>query len=143
MELVIQLTYLVASVFFIYGLKMLGSPKTARKGNMYSALGMLLAIVVTLFDKQIINYEWIIIGLIAGSAIGSTFALRVKMTGMPQMVGLLNGFGGGASVLVALSEYYKIVPEIPVTTGTTIIISILIGSVTFTGSLIAFGKLQG
>ena len=143
MELVIQLTYLVASVFFIYGLKMLGSPKTARKGNMYSALGMLLAIVVTLFDKQIINYEWIIIGLIAGSAIGTTFALRVKMTGMPQMVGLLNGLGGGASVLVALSEYYKIVPGIPVTTGTTIIISILIGSVTFTGSLIAFGKLQG
>lgn len=143
MELVIQLTYLVASVFFIYGLKMLGSPKTARKGNMYSALGMLLAIVVTLFDKHIINYEWIIIGLIAGSAIGSTFALKVKMTGMPQMVGLLNGFGGGASVLVALSEYYKIVPGIPVTTGTTIIISILIGSVTFTGSLIAFGKLQG
>lgn len=143
MELVIQLTYLVASVFFIYGLKMLGSPKTARKGNMYSALGMLMAIIVTLFDKHIINYEWIIIGLIAGSAIGSTFALRVKMTGMPQMVGLLNGLGGGASVLVALSEYYKIVPEIPVTTGTTIIISILIGSVTFTGSLIAFGKLQG
>ena len=143
MELVIQLTYLVASVFFIYGLKMLGSPKTARKGNMYSALGMLLAIVVTLFDKQIINYEWIIIGLIVGSAIGSTFALKVKMTGMPQMVGLLNGLGGGASVLVALSEYYKIAPDIEPTTGTTIIISILIGSVTFTGSLIAFGKLQG
>ena len=143
MDLIIQLTYLVASVFFIFGLKMLGSPKTARKGNMYSALGMLLAIIVTLFDKHIINYEWIIIGLVVGSAIGSTFALRVQMTGMPQMVGLLNGFGGGASVLVALSEYYKIAPEIPATTGTTIIISILIGSVTFTGSLIAFGKLQG
>jgi NAD(P) transhydrogenase subunit beta len=143
MDLIIQLTYLVASVFFIFGLKMLGSPKTARKGNMYSALGMLLAIIVTLFDKNIINYEWIIIGLVVGSAIGSTFALRVQMTGMPQMVGLLNGFGGGASVLVALSEYYKIAPGIPPTTGTTIIISILIGSVTFTGSLIAFGKLQG
>jgi len=143
MDLIIQLTYLVASVFFIFGLKKLGSPKTARQGNMYSALGMLLAIIVTLFDKNIINYEWIIIGLVVGSAIGSTFALRVQMTGMPQMVGLLNGFGGGASVLVALSEYYKIAPEIPATTGTTIIISILIGSVTFTGSLIAFGKLQG
>ncbi len=143
MDLIIQLTYLVASIFFIFGLKMLGSPKTARKGNMYSALGMLLAIVVTLFDKNIINYEWIIIGLVVGSAIGSTFALKVQMTGMPQMVGLLNGFGGGASVLVALSEYYKIAPDIPATTGTTIIISILIGSVTFTGSLIAFGKLQG
>lgn len=143
MDLIIQLTYLVASVFFIFGLKKLGSPKTARQGNMYSALGMLLAIIVTLFDKNIINYEWIIIGLVVGSAIGSTFALRVQMTGMPQMVGLLNGFGGGASVLVALSEYYKIAPGIPATTGTTIIISILIGSVTFTGSLIAFGKLQG
>ncbi|MGB5849639.1 MAG: NAD(P)(+) transhydrogenase (Re/Si-specific) subunit beta [Ignavibacteriaceae bacterium] len=143
MEFIIQITYLVASVFFIFGLKMLGSPKTARKGNMYSALGMLLAIIVTLFDKNIINYEWIIIGLVVGSAIGSIFALKVKMTGMPQMVGLLNGFGGGASVLVALSEYYKIAPGIPATTGTTIIISILIGSVTFTGSLIAFGKLQG
>ncbi|MGB5894504.1 MAG: NAD(P)(+) transhydrogenase (Re/Si-specific) subunit beta [Ignavibacteriaceae bacterium] len=143
MEFIIQITYLVASVFFIFGLKMLGSPKTARKGNMYSALGMLLAIIVTLLDKNIINYEWIIIGLVVGSAIGSTFALRVQMTGMPQMVGLLNGFGGGASVLVALSEYYKIAPGIPATTGTTIIISILIGSVTFTGSLIAFGKLQG
>ena len=143
MDLIIQLTYLVASVFFIFGLKKLGSPKTARQGNMYSALGMLLAIIVTLFDKNIINYEWIIIGLVVGSAIGSTFALRVQMTGMPQMVGLLNGFGGGASVLVALSEYYKIAPGIPPTTGTTIIISILIGSVTFTGSLIAFGKLQG
>ena len=86
MDLIIQLTYLVASVFFIFGLKMLGSPKTARKGNMYSALGMLLAIVVTLFDKHIINYEWIIIGLVVGSAIGSTFALRVQMTVMPQMV---------------------------------------------------------
>jgi NAD(P) transhydrogenase subunit beta len=143
MEFIIQITYLVASVFFIFGLKMLGSPKTARKGNMYSALGMLLAIIVTLLDKNIINYEWIIIGIVVGSAIGSTFALKVQMTGMPQMVGLLNGFGGGASVLVALSEYYKIVPDIEPTTGTTILISILIGSVTFTGSLIAFGKLQG
>ena len=83
MDLIIQLTYLVASVFFIFGLKKLGSPKTARQGNMYSALGMLLAIIVTLFDKNIINYEWIIIGLVVGSAIGSTFALRVQMTGMP------------------------------------------------------------
>jgi len=143
MQLIIQLAYLVASVFFIYGLKMLGSPKTARRGNMYSAIGMLLAIIVTLLDKEIISYELIIIGVVVGSAIGATFALKVKMTGMPQMVGLLNGFGGGASLLVALSEYYKIVPNIPVNTGISMIISVLIGSVTFTGSLIAFGKLQG
>jgi NAD(P) transhydrogenase subunit beta len=143
MELIIQLTYLLASVFFIFGLKMLGSPKTARKGNMYSSIGMLLAIIVTLFDKEIISYELIIIGVIVGSAIGTTFALKVKMTGMPQMVGLLNGFGGGASLLVALSVYYKDVPDIPINTGISMIISILIGSVTLTGSLIAFGKLQG
>ena len=152
MELIIQLAYLIASIFFIYGLKMLGSPKTARKGNMYSSIGMLMAIVFTLLDKQIITYEWIIIGVVVGSAIGATFALKVKMTGMPQMVGLLNGFGGGASLLVALSEYYKLsnyaagmgVPlDIPTNTGVSIIASILIGSVTFTGSLIAFGKLQG
>jgi NAD(P) transhydrogenase subunit beta len=143
MDLIIQLAYLVASVFFIIGLKMLGSPKTARRGNMYSAIGMLLAIIVTLLDKEIISYELIIIGVVIGSAIGATFALKVKMTGMPQMVGLLNGFGGGASLLVALSEYYKIVPAIPLNTGISMILSILIGSVTFTGSLIAFGKLQG
>ncbi|UCH66323.1 MAG: NAD(P)(+) transhydrogenase (Re/Si-specific) subunit beta, partial [Ignavibacterium sp.] len=143
MDLIIQLAYLVASVFFIFGLKMLGSPKTARRGNMYSAIGMLLAIIVTLLDKEIISYELIIIGVVVGSAIGATFALKVKMTGMPQMVGLLNGFGGGASLLVALSEYYKIVPAIPVNTGISMILSVLIGSVTFTGSLIAFGKLQG
>jgi NAD(P) transhydrogenase subunit beta len=143
MDLIIQLAYLVASVFFIFGLKMLGSPKTARRGNMYSAFAMLLAIIVTLLDKEIISYELIIIGVVVGSAIGATFAIKVKMTGMPQMVGLLNGFGGGASLLVALSEYYKIVPAIPLNTGISMILSILIGSVTLTGSLIAFGKLQG
>jgi len=143
MELIIQVSYLAASVFFIIGLKMLGSPKTARRGNMYSALGMLLAIIVTLLDKEIISYELIIIGVVVGSAIGATFALKVSMTGMPQMVGLLNGFGGGASLMVALSEYYKIVPVVPVNTGISMLISVLIGSVTFTGSLIAFGKLQG
>ena len=103
MELIIQLAYLAASVFFIFGLKMLGSPKTARKGNMYSAIGMMLAIIVTLLDKEIISYELIIVGVVVGSAIGATFALKVQMTGMPQMVGLLNGYGGGASLLLALS----------------------------------------
>jgi len=147
MELIIQLAYLVASVFFIYGLKMLGSPKTARKGNLFSSIGMLMAIVFTLLDKNIISYEWIIIGVVVGSAIGSIFATKVQMTGMPQMVGLLNGFGGGASTLVALAEYYKVINDpmlnFEVDTSITIILSILIGAVTFTGSLIAFGKLQG
>ena len=147
MELLIQLAYLVASVFFIFGIKMLGSPKTARKGNTYSAFGMLLAIVFTLLDKNIISYEWIIIGIVVGSGIGTLFATKVKMTGMPQMVGLLNGFGGGASTLVAMAEYYKVINDpalnFELDTTITIILSVLIGAVTFTGSMIAFGKLQG
>jgi len=146
MEIISYLVYLVASVLFIFGIKKLGSPKTARQGNMLASLGMLLAIIVTLLDHRVITYEYIIIGLVIGSVIGWLFAVKVPMTGMPQMVGLLNGFGGGASTLVALAEYYKelIHGEVFLTeTLITIILSILIGGVTFTGSLIAFGKLQG
>ncbi|MCH8326163.1 MAG: NAD(P)(+) transhydrogenase (Re/Si-specific) subunit beta [Bacteroidetes bacterium] len=143
MSIAIQITYLISSIFFIYGIKKLSSPKTARKGNLYSATGMLLAIVVTLLDQNVLTYEWIIIGGVIGSLIGAVLALKIKMTGMPQMVGLLNGFGGGASLLVALSEYYKITYAMPLNTGVAILLSLLIGSVTFTGSLIAFGKLQG
>ncbi len=142
-QIIIDIIYLISSIFFIFGIKSLGSPKTARRGNLYASIGMLLAIVVTLFDQQVLTYEWIIIGIIVGSAIGTIMALKVQMTGMPQMVGLLNGFGGGASTLVALSEYYKINPAIPINTGVAIVLSLLIGGVTFTGSLIAFGKLQG
>ncbi len=143
MDTIIEITYLISSIFFIFGIKKLGSPKTARQGNLYAAIGMLLAIVVTLLDKHVLTYEWIIIGLLVGSAIGTVMALKVKMTGMPQMVGMLNGFGGGASTLVALSEFYKTTPNIPVNVGVAIILSLLIGGVTFTGSMIAFGKLQG
>ncbi|HED07476.1 MAG TPA: NAD(P)(+) transhydrogenase (Re/Si-specific) subunit beta [Ignavibacteria bacterium] len=143
MNIAIEITYLVSSIFFIYGIKKLSSPKTARRGNLYSAIGMLLAIVVTLLDQNVLTFEWIIIGGIIGSLIGAVLALKIKMTGMPQMVGLLNGFGGGASLLVALSEYYKLSTVMPVNTGIAIVLSLLIGSVTFTGSLIAFGKLQG
>ncbi len=146
MEIVLYLVYLIASVLFIFGIKKLSSPKTARRGNQLSALGMLLAIVVTLFDQKILTYEYIILGLVVGSAIGALMAYKVQMTGMPQMVGLLNGFGGGASALVAFAEYDKLLvsgANFEIATTTTIILSILIGSVTFTGSLIAFGKLQG
>lgn len=143
MDTIIEITYLISSIFFILGIKKLGSPKTARQGNLYAAIGMLLAIVVTLLDKHVLTYEWIIIGIIIGSAIGTFMALKVKMTGMPQMVGMLNGFGGGASTLVALSEFYKTTPVIPLNVGIAIILSLLIGGVTFTGSMIAFGKLQG
>lgn len=146
METVSYIVYLIASVCFIFGIKKLASPKTARQGNQLAALGMLLAIIVTLIDHRVLTYEYIIAGVIIGSAIGAVFALKVQMTGMPQMVGLLNGFGGGASTLVAFAEYDRIFlgnGNFEIATTTTIVLSILIGSVTFTGSLIAFGKLQG
>lgn len=144
--IITDITYLIASLLFIFGIKMLSKPTTARKGNLYSAFGMLIAIVVTLLDKQIIRYEFIILGLLIGSTIGSVLALKVKMTAMPQMVGLLNGFGGGASALVGMSEYFKSA-NLPLNETTklaiTIMLSLIIGGVTFTGSLVAFGKLQG
>jgi NAD(P) transhydrogenase subunit beta len=153
MKIAIEITYLVSSIFFIYGIKMLGSPKTARKGNLYAAIGMFLAIAATLFDQQVLTFEWIIIGAIVGSLVGVLLAFKTPMTGMPQMVGMLNGFGGGASTLVALSEYFKINPNypvdkglpfnLPIDQGIAIVLSLLIGGVTFTGSMIAFGKLQG
>ncbi len=153
MQAIIEITYLVSSIFFIFGIKYLGSPKTARKGNLFASIGMLMAIVITLFDQKVLTFEWIIIGILIGSLIGVVLALKIPMTGMPQMVGMLNGFGGGASTLVALAEYYRINPNypvdqglmfnLPVDQGVAIILSLLIGSVTFTGSMIAFGKLQG
>lgn len=153
MKITIEITYLISSILFILGIKYLGSPKTARKGNLYAAIGMFLAIVATLFDQQVLTYEWIIIGALIGSIAGLIMAYKTPMTGMPQMVGMLNGFGGGASTLVALSEYFKKNPNYPVDTGLpfnlpidqgiAIILSLLIGGVTFTGSMIAFGKLQG
>ena len=99
MSVTIEITYLISSIFFIFGIKNLGSPKTARKGNLYASIGMAIAIVVTLFDQHVLTFEWIIIGVIIGSAIGAIMALKIPMTGMPQMVGLLNGFGGGASTV--------------------------------------------
>ncbi len=127
MEIVLYLVYLIASVCFIFGIKKLSSPKTARQGNQLAALGMLLAIVVTLLDQRILTFEYIILGIVVGSAIGAVMAIKVQMTGMPQMVGLLNGFGGGASALVAFAEYDRIFTttasfEIPITI--TIVLSI-------------------
>ena len=144
MQIVSYIIYLIASILFIFGIKKLGSPKTARQGNFLSSLGMFLAVVITLFDQAILGYEFIIIGFVVGGLIGSVMALKVEMTGMPQMVGLLNGFGGGASALVALSEYYRFpAHNFEINESVTIVLAILIGGVTFTGSLIAFGKLQG
>ena len=138
--------YLFASVLFIVGLKMLSSPRTARRGNVIGALGMLIAIVVTLTDKKIIDFTLIIAGLLVGSAIGLVLARKVQMTGMPQMVGVLNGFGGGASTLVAYAEYMRL-GELHTTTSLDVLItiplSLLIGTVTFVGSMVAAAKLQG
>ncbi|MBE2279758.1 MAG: NAD(P)(+) transhydrogenase (Re/Si-specific) subunit beta [Ignavibacteriaceae bacterium] len=145
-EIIISLFYLIASFLFIFGIKRLSSPATARMGNIYSAIGMLIAVVATLLNKNIVSFEYILLGIVVGSAIGAYMALKVAMTDMPQMVGLLNGFGGGASAFVALSEFYqKIGPDVApdIKAAVAISISLLIGSVTFTGSLIAFGKLQG
>jgi NAD(P) transhydrogenase subunit beta len=145
MEALTKLIYLAAAVCFIIALKRLSHPATARSGNWIGATGMLVAIVVTLFDRNILSYQLIIIGIIVGSTIGLIFARTVKMTAMPQMVALLNGFGGAASALVAGAEYlrYMVLGQTPpADVAVTIQLSILIGSVTFSGSLIAFGKLQ-
>ncbi len=139
---ILIIIYLISSALFIFGIKQLSSVKTARQGNITSSVGMLIAIIATLFDQKIVNFELIIIGLIVGALVGAIFALKVEMTAMPQMVALLNGFGGGASLLVAAADYYKEAPS-EVYIAVSIFLSVLIGGVTFTGSLIAFGKLQG
>ncbi len=142
--LAVELSYLVASVLFIIGLKRLSSPATARGGNMLGALGMLIAIVATLFDRQIISFQWIAVGIAIGTIIGAVAARTVKMTAMPQMVAAFNGFGGGASALVATDEYLRSTGGTVLggELGLSITLSILIGAVTFSGSFIAYGKLQ-
>ena len=140
-----EVLYLVAAVCFIIGLKRLSSPGTAVNGNRLSAVGMLIAIVVTLFDRGIATYPVIAAGLVVGSALGLWMARTVKMTAMPQMVALLNGFGGGASLVVGGAEFLKselIGRNLGLDTSITIQLSLLIGAVTVTGSLIAFAKLQ-
>ena len=142
----IQLSYLVASSLFFVGLKQLSSPATARNGNLLASVAMLLAIVATLLDRQVLNYEMILIGIAIGSVIGVISAQKVEMTAMPQMVGLFNGFGGAASALIAVGEfwrYYQNFETPPLDTTITALLGILIGGITFTGSLMAFAKLQG
>jgi NAD(P) transhydrogenase subunit beta len=152
----VNAAYLVAAVLFILGLKGLAHPRSAVRGNMMGALGMFIAIVVTLVDQQVLNWVYIVAGIAVGSIIGAILALRIKMTAMPQLVGLFNGFGGAASILVAgavLIQLFGLVSaggagggaagsgELQVTIAT--VASGLVGAVTFFGSLIAFGKLQG
>jgi len=152
-SVVVPVLYLVSAVLFIFGLKGLTRVRSARRGNALAAAAMLIAIVTTLLDLGLVDYRWIITGLIIGGLIGTIAALKVEMTGMPEMVALFNGFGGGASALVALSILWSEIIEpaeigaagsiIGADSSLTAFLSILIGSVTFSGSLIAFLKLSG
>ncbi|MCB1207172.1 MAG: NAD(P)(+) transhydrogenase (Re/Si-specific) subunit beta, partial [Verrucomicrobiae bacterium] len=140
MEKLIDIAYIVASILFIFGIKMLGKAETARKGNLLSSVGMLLAVVATLFYKEVVDYKLIFGGLAVGGVIGFVWAKRVQMTGMPELVALFNGFGGLASLLVGWAEFGK---KTDAVTQISIYAAILIGGVTFTGSFIAYLKLAG
>ena len=133
-----NLFYLISAICFILGLKRLSHPKTARSGNFLAALGMLIAIAATLASSNVLDLKLIAIGVGIGSVIGLLFATRVQMTEMPQMVAIFNGLGGAASAFVASSEFFKVNDL-----GIIICISVFIGTLTFSGSFIAFGKLQG
>jgi len=143
---IVRAAYLVASVLFILGIKRLSSPKSARQGNTLAAIGMLLALVVTLLDRSILSYGTIAAGVLLGGVIGTVAARRVAMTAMPQMVALFNGSGGGAAAIVSSLEYLALaragLPLTPVA-GVTILLGAWIGALSFTGSIVAFGKLQG
>jgi len=156
---IVSICYLIAASLFVYGIKDLSKPRTAVRGNMLAAIGMLIAVVVTLFDKSIISYQWIIGGIVVGTVIGAIMAKKVQMTNMPQMVAILNGSGGGASLLIAGASFLEIINKPPISAAAaralqrsgnidaivnsvSISLTMLIGAVTFSGSLIAYAKLQ-
>lgn len=152
-EAFIKVGYIVASVLFILGIKLLSSPATARKGNQLSALAMLVGVLITLFDQQILGYDLMLIGVLLGGLIGAFAAKKVEMTAMPELVALFNGFGGIASALVAMGELSAFYADTLYANGAIdqsvwdqfpiIGLSVLIGTVTFSGSMVAFGKLSG
>lgn len=155
-ENILTICYLVASVTFILGLKMLSNPASARKGNLVAATGMTIAIFGTIFlyeedGVKLGNYAWIFGGLVVGTIVGTLAAKKVKMTAMPEMVSLFNGMGGACAALISLVEFNHLAHEIQtsgITTGHTgkiliIVLGLLIGSVSFSGSMIAWGKLNG
>lgn len=137
----INIIYILSAAAFILGLKMMSHPDSARKGNLLSAVAMLLAVTATLFNQGL-EFEWILIGAVIGTIIGVFWAYAVAMTQMPEMVAILNGFGGLASLLVAWSTYH-FTPRSDLFTSVSTFLTVLIGGVTFTGSLIAWGKLNG
>src|SRR5690625_1169876 len=147
MNTFILTAYLLASVLFIVGITMLGRIKLARKGNTLSALGMFIAVLATVIQVESISLIAILICILIGSAIGLIIALKVKMTKIPEMVALFNGFGGIASLGVAFADFWLQSQEkgllVDNITGISVAISILIGGLTFTGSIVAFLKLNG
>ena len=155
-SILINFFYIVSAIFFIYGIKMLGSATTARKGNRVSAVGMLIAVVVTLIDKEVFDsWIWIVAGIGIGSVIGIVAAKKVEMTSMPELVALFNGFGGLASLFVGWAEFQKVVDakagalgalsfaSLDSFTASAIFLAVFIGGITFTGSVYAWGKLSG
>ncbi len=148
MDFILEISYLIASITFILGLKMLSSPESARSGNLIAAAGMLIAIVATIFFHQdseghsISNITWIIAAMILGTVIGYLMAVKVQMTAMPQMVSFFNGMGGACAALIALVEY-NTHPIHEVGFLIVVCLSLIIGSVSFSGSMVAYGKLEG
>ncbi|MBT3462666.1 MAG: NAD(P)(+) transhydrogenase (Re/Si-specific) subunit beta [Gammaproteobacteria bacterium] len=142
-EIYTNLAYIVAAALFIFGLKMLGSPATARRGNAFSSMAMLIAVIAGLIGSQAVSYEVIIVGILIGALIGTLSARLVAMTSMPELVALFNGSGGASSLLVGWATLYYLEGDVvPTFTAATIVLAILIGGLTFTGSLIAYGKLS-
>tara|TARA_R110000823_G_scaffold315704_1_gene450839 strand:+ start:46106 stop:47527 length:1422 start_codon:yes stop_codon:yes gene_type:complete len=148
---ILEICYIIASVTFIMGLKMLSSPDKARKGNLYAAYGMGLAIVATILFKEelnsdkTLNYVLILAGLLVGTLIGKRMAMKVKMTAMPQMVSFFNGMGGACAAVISIVEFDHVMHAGTVDRGMMIVIllGLIIGSVSFAGSIIAYGKLEG
>ncbi len=143
-NLLVQFAYLAAAVLFIFGIMRLSTAKTAVSGNVLAGVGMLIAIVATLLLRGVVSYGVIALGMIAGAAIGGVLAMRIQMTAMPQMVALLNGFGGVASALVAAAEWWRTAETMggPSTVSIATAAGVLIGGLTLTGSVVAFAKLQ-
>jgi NAD(P) transhydrogenase subunit beta len=145
-DFLVQIIYILASVLFAFGLKFLASPETARRGNQLSALGMLLAVVATLVGHHIIGFQWIIAGLLIGGGLGAFVALKAAMTQMPQMIALLHGCGALGAVFVDWVHYLKLKNQIIFTIDGTeafaLFLSMVVGALTFTGSLIAWAKLS-
>src|SRR5438552_6266021 len=140
-----NLAYLVTIVTFILALRFLSNPATARRGNQIGAVGMLIAIAVTFANSKVVSYWEIAVGMVVGGAFGAVAARRVKMTAMPQMVALFNGVGGGAAALISLAEFHNLIGapgHLQRDISISLALSALIGSISFTGSMVAFAKLQ-